>query len=107
SALSNTFSFSGPANPPAMARTGDFDGDSKADLAVYRPSTGKWLILRSGSNNTAYGTYSWGINGDVPVPADYDGDGKVDLAMYRPSTGDWWISWSSTGYTTSSSYRWG
>lgn len=35
----------------------DFDGDGKADLAVYRPTTGQWLISSStgGSAVITYG----------------------------------------------------
>ena len=31
---------------------GDYDGDQKSDPAVYRPGTGVWSVLTSGSNYT-------------------------------------------------------
>src|SRR5207248_2445763 len=34
-------------NHPHAATLGDFDGDGRADLALYRPRTGQWLILQS------------------------------------------------------------
>ena len=55
--------------------SGDFDGDGKADISVFRPSTGQWFIIPS-SNPGSPIIQSWGLNGDIPVRGDYDGDGK-------------------------------
>ena len=78
----------------------DYDGDGKADIAVYRD--GMWYILRSSDGGvTAVG---WGgVLPDVPVPADYDGDGMVDVAVYR--NGLWFIVRSADGGQTA--VNWG
>ena len=72
----------------------DFDADSKADIGVFRPSTGKWFIIPS-SNAGSPIIQQWGTQGDIPVPGDYDGDGKTDFAFFRPSDGNWYIIPSS------------
>ncbi len=82
--------------PRAMSyHAGDYDGDGFADAAVFRPSTGTFFILYSGSNTANFITF--GTNGDIPVPGDYDGDQRADVAIYRPSFGQWWLLKSSNG----------
>lgn len=64
---------------------GDYDGDGKTDLAIFRPSEGNWWILKSAGGSAVV---NWGISTDKLVPGDYDGDGKTDITLYRD--GGWW-----------------
>ncbi len=73
-----------------LAVAGDFDGDGKADVATYNPSTALWSIRSSSTG--AVSTFGFGWTGlDVPVAADYEGTGKDDLAVFRPNSADWYL----------------
>ncbi|HVE58361.1 MAG TPA: VCBS repeat-containing protein, partial [Pyrinomonadaceae bacterium] len=88
----------------------DYDGDGKADPAVYRagansgdPST--WFYRGSLSNPSGNVTYvNWGQNGDFVAPGDYDGDGRADFVVQRndgiTSWGRFWMFQTTAGFSS-------
>ena len=81
------------ASVPSQAQF-DFDGDSRSDISVFRPSNGAWYLLRS---TDGLWVPVWGLSTDVPAPADYDGDLKTDVAVWRPSDGNFYVLSSLDG----------
>jgi hypothetical protein len=82
---------------------GDYDGDGKFDLAVYRfgiAPLNNYIVLRSLDNSVVYQQFG-DFNTDFILPGDYDGDGKFDFAIARFTTNPaplvWWILQSSNG----------
>ncbi|CAN5545349.1 hypothetical protein BH18ACI3_BH18ACI3_18130 [soil metagenome] len=84
---------------PDVPVAADYDGDGETDLAVWRPDTGEWWIVRSsnGYDQDKAIVFQWGKLGDVPVQGDYDGDKKTDVAIFRPTESRWYIRSSSNG----------
>lgn len=67
----------------------DFDGDSKTDLSIFRPSNGQWWYQRS--SDSMVPAVQFGTGTDKMTPGDFTGDRKTDIAFFRPSTGSWFV----------------
>ena len=74
----------------------DYDGDGRADIAIFRPSTATWYLLRSKAGPTKV-TFGVPAGQALPVPADYDGDGRADLALFSAKDGLWTARLSTGG----------
>lgn len=84
----------------------DFDGDGRHDIAVFRPSIGRWVWATSSSGFTSTGSRNFGPNqlGYQPLPGLYDDDEKTDLAWWNPNTGEFTLSlsgnyWPGPGFS--------
>ena len=82
---------------------GDIDGDGRADLAIWRATTGTFYWLTSSSGYAAADMRQWGdfSLGDLPFLGDVDGDGRADLIVFRPPATTWFWLPSSRGYAYS------
>jgi Peptidase family M23 len=60
---------------------GDWTGDGKADLGVYRTgnTVGQWRQKRGSATNS----FSWGRPGDLPLVGNFGGDRKEEVGIRR------------------------
>ncbi|MBV9958498.1 MAG: CHRD domain-containing protein [Acidobacteria bacterium] len=93
---------------------GDYDGDGKGDIALYRQGANAgddsfFYVLRS--SDSTFQSVRWGVTGDQAVARDYDGDGITDMAVFRRGAGVgdpafWYIRQSASG-NTQRAVQWG
>jgi len=80
------------------AFSGDYDGDGKSDLIVWRPDDGYWHVVRSrtGFDFEQSDHIQHGKEWDIIVPNDYDNDGRCDLVFWRPSEQTWYFLYAGS-----------
>ena len=77
---------------PTSFVLGDFDGDGRDTVSIYRPSNQTiYVINQLGSNDAGLGaadySFMFGNPGDVPFVGDFDGNGVDSIGLYRQSSG--------------------
>jgi Tol biopolymer transport system component len=85
--LSFTVAFGG--QPGDLPVTGNWDGDTRTDVGVFRNGTFHLGVLKLGIHGTLVEELppiAFGQRGDLPVAGDWDGDGKDDIGVFRPGT---------------------
>jgi serine protease len=89
----------------AVVRTavaGDFDGDGKADPALFEEASGKWQVKLSASAYASATLDGFGAAGYLPICGDYDGDRKTDPTLFDAATGTLYARLSASGYAEAS-----
>jgi hypothetical protein len=76
--------------------TGDFNGDGKTDVMMWRNATKSWTVnLSTGSGfNALEWKGAWGSDGPI-ITGDFNGDGKTDVMMWRNATKSWTVNLST------------
>jgi hypothetical protein len=120
---SDVSSWSGGPSPGTpignQCLTGDYDGDSRTDLACYTGTAGSWHVALANlpdrwtasiwSGGTGPGS-TWRFSSGAPVgnecfTGDFNGDQRTDIACYPGLGGTWHVSlstgsgWSSSPWT--------
>ncbi|WIM92995.1 GH25 family lysozyme [Actinoplanes oblitus] len=69
--------------------TGDWDGNGKDSVGVFRPGTdsGTFHLSNDLTSGTSDYAFASGLPTDLPLAGDWNGDGKDSVGIYRPSDG--------------------
>lgn len=88
--------------PGDLPVAGDWDGDGRDDLGVFRPGPLGTFLLRVPADLCPFcvvphpsfltKTFTLGTAGFLPVAGDWDGDGKDGVGLYDPATAAFFLS---------------
>ncbi len=78
---------------------GDYDGDGRFDLAVFRGMGDQQAMFFVQLSSGGFTSAQFGIGSDRVVPGDYDGDGRTDFAVVRTGTSYQWFILRSSDNT--------
>jgi hypothetical protein len=96
-ATTQEWQFGAPGDIPVV---GDWNGEGRTRIGVFRPSLGQWFLDISGtggqynSSTTLEGQF--GARGDVPVVGDWTGNGVTKVGVFRPSESKWYLDLTGT-----------
>ena len=78
-------------------QAGDYDGDGKADPALYNGRTGDWIVSLS-KYGYQQAVFNFGGTGWTPAAGDFDGDGLYDPCVVQTESGVWSAMMSGNRY---------
>jgi Tol biopolymer transport system component len=88
SPITVTVNFGG--QPGDLPVTGNWDGDTRTDIGVFRNGTFHLAVLKKQLLGQIVvqelAPVTFGQAGDLPLAGDWDGDGKDDVGVFRPGT---------------------
>ena len=67
----------------------EFNGDGRADLFLYNPTTGAWSVAVTQADGTFAVTGAMWAAGWQTAVTDLNADGISDLLLYHPTLGRW------------------
>jgi hypothetical protein len=70
---------------------GDYNGDGKADFAIYDQTQSQYDILLNGGTGGLTPQFGNPAHTNVPIAGDYNGDGKADFAIYDQTDSRYFI----------------
>jgi hypothetical protein len=77
--------------------SGDWNGDGRDTVGVYRPSNRTFYLRNTNSAGSADYTFVYGLKVGTPVVGDWDGKGGDTIGLYDPGTQGWYLNEANDG----------